>query len=122
MIFKRPKVHRLFHSLVFSSVLCLEGCATTMPAAQDASSASAATSQTVESSSSSSSSSSSAYAEPRLSATPPDPLADARICERGWPTTKAGNGNSFQECKTMTLADGSERTECTDQEGRCALP
>lgn len=90
-----------------------------MPAAQDASSA--ATSQTVESSSSSSSSSS-AYAEPRLSATPPDPLADARICERGWPTTKAGNGNSFQECKTMTLADGSERTECTDQEGRCALP
>ena len=105
MILKRPKNHRLLHSLVFSSVLCLQGCAGTLPESADASSA-------LES----------PEPERQLSASAPDPLADARICERGWPTTKAGNGNSFQDCKTTTLANGSERTECSDQEGRCALP
>ena len=102
MLFERP--HRLLHSLVFASALCLDGCATTTPQPTLAS----ATAVEV-------------APAPVLSETPPDPLADARICERGWPTTKAGNGNDFQDCKTVTLHDGTERTECTDQEGRCAL-
>ena len=115
----KPRAHRLLHSLVFSCVLCLEGCAGTLSPPVDASTHANPSSTA---SSSSSSSSAMASAEPRLSATPPDPLADARACERGWPTTKAGNGNYFRECKTITLADGTERTECSDQEGRCARP
>ena len=109
MLPKRKVSHRFFHTLVFSSFLVLDGCAsapapvtTPLPIDQETSSAAAAETSTV--------------------AVHPDLIAmgeDARFCEVGWPTTKAGNGNAFLECKTVERADGSDVTECTDQEGRC---
>ncbi|MEM9068692.1 MAG: hypothetical protein AAGE52_09305 [Myxococcota bacterium] len=49
-------------------------------------------------------------------------LTDLRLCERGWPTTKAGRGNGFHNCTAVRDADGTEAFECEDQEGPCRRP
>lgn len=131
--------HRFLHTLVFSSVLALEGCASTPPQPLDAeasaSGSGAETEQPAPSesyvgssaygssagSSSASGSSGSASRAPEPSATETS-AADMRQCEVGWGTTKSGQGQVDPWDCSVVSVDGVERTECTDASGRCLQP
>ncbi|MCB9593066.1 MAG: hypothetical protein H6719_10065 [Sandaracinaceae bacterium] len=123
MIFKAPRSvrHQLLHTLVFSSVLALDGCAGgagLTPTPQTTSAPSEVTVAALPSGSGSSSGSGAAVAEdPEVQVASGDP----RYCERGWPTTKAGTRPPAYHCTTVTLEDGTEREECSDEVGPCVL-
>lgn len=141
--------HRFLHTLVFSSVLALEGCASTPPETLEAeASASGSGAEVVErasapvyaenesadGSASAGSSSGSSSGSSRGSASgsrAPEPAAAVeaqadvvamRECEVGWGTTKSGRRQIDPwDCSAVSV-EGVERTECTDASGRCLQP
>lgn len=138
--------HRFLHTLVFSSVMALEGCAGApstpesgpAPRAEEAGSEEAAVAGAYGSSlgstsgssglasSSASSGASSSQGSSRSASLAPEPAeavaADMRLCEVGWGTTKSGRHQVDPwDCSTVSV-DGVERTECTDAAGRCVQP
>ncbi|MFK7998911.1 MAG: hypothetical protein AB8H86_04915 [Polyangiales bacterium] len=134
--------HRFLHTLVFSSVLALEGCASTPPEALDVDTASSGSgAEVVEASTSSESYGGSAYGGSSegsssasgsgyagtVSRAPEPAVAEAEVtemrqCEVGWGTTKSGRRRVDPWDCSVVRADGVERTECTDASGRCLQP